>query len=63
LTDIPTSMDELVRDTRARIERMRRQLGNPEDFDHQIRGQLIHFLAGYDRKTVAFTMRAIFGDD
>ena len=60
-SDIPTSLDDLVRDTRARVERMRRQLGNPEDFDYLIRQQTLTFLADYDRRTVAFTMRAIFG--
>lgn len=55
-------LDQLIRESRAIVARMRKQLGNPEDFDFMIRNALKGFLAGHDRKAVAFTMRAIFGD-
>lgn len=59
--DIPTSLDQLVRESRALVRRMRRQLGDPADFDFMIRQALEGFLADYDPKVRAFTMRAIFG--
>jgi hypothetical protein len=60
--DIPRSLDELVRDSRARVARLRRQYGNREDFDEYARRAIERWLDGCDRQTVAFTMRAIFGD-
>jgi hypothetical protein len=60
--DIPRSLDELVRDSRVRVARLRRQYGNPADFDEHIRNAVGRWLEGCDRQTVAFTMRAIFGD-
>lgn len=62
MTDIPTTLDELVRDSRAIVARMRRQLGDPEDFDVMIKQALAGFLTR-DPKAAAFTIRAIFGDD
>lgn len=63
MTDIPTTMDELVRDSRARIARMRRQLGNPADFDKYVRRVIEESLENYPPKARAFTLEAMFGKD
>lgn len=62
---IPTSIDALTRDSRERVERLRKLYGNPEDFEHVIRGNLQAMLtdAGYGRATIKLTMQAIFGDE
>lgn len=59
--DIPTCMDDLVREARACVRNMRRQMGDREDFDFLIRQALEGFLADYHPSVRAFTMRAIFG--
>ena len=61
---IPTSLNALVADSIVRVERIRKQYNNPEDFDHVVRRMLRELLTdmGYDKSTVKFTMRAIFGD-
>lgn len=59
---IPRSLDELMRDSRDKIARLRRQYGNPADFDHHIRQQLEAFLTeghGYDKTTVRFVLRVM----
>jgi hypothetical protein len=60
---VPTSLDRIVRDSRERIARLRRQLQNPADFDHLVRMVIEESLAGYDPKARAFALKAIFGKD
>jgi hypothetical protein len=60
--DVPTSLDDNVRLARAIVARMRGQFGDREDFNFMIMRALAEMLAdtGYDRKTIAFTLRAMF---
>jgi hypothetical protein len=57
--DVPTSLDELVADSRARIERLREAYGSPEDFDHFIGAVIETALAGYAPHAKRFTLRAL----
>ena len=61
MTEIPTSMDDLVRDSRRLVAALRKTYGNPPDFDHHIKAALGEFLAVYPPKIREFTLRAIFG--
>lgn len=61
-TDFPTSLDELIPNARACVERLRRQYGHPADFDFRIREMLETALRdqGFDRRIVAAVKRVIF---
>jgi hypothetical protein len=64
-TDIPTALDELIPHSRQLIARLRRQYGNPADFDFRIRQALESFLIETgqgDPRTVRFVMRCMFDD-
>ena len=62
---IPTSYDALVKDSRVRIKRLRKQFPDPEDFQRKVCLVLRVCLEeqGCSPKAVAFTMAAIFGKD
>lgn len=57
--EIPTAFDDLVRDARAIVEKLRRQCVTPEDFDRLIRPVIEYSLHDLDPKAVAWTMRVI----
>jgi len=61
---IPTCLDEIVRDARAQVARLRREY-DQEDFDFLIRDPLIAVLRdmGHSERTVQFTINAVFGRD
>lgn len=64
MSDVPTSLDELVADSRRLLEKVRADYGNPADFDHHIGVVIEEALKGFDAKTRALTLRAIgLGDD
>ena len=62
MSDLPTSMDELVRDSRDQIEALRRVYGNREDFDHFVMRAIDEHLAasGQTPKVRAFVLKAMF---
>lgn len=62
MTDVPTSLDALVADSRRIVARLRQLYGNPPDFDYHIREALSGFLSTYPPETRRFTLDAIFGD-
>lgn len=55
--DVPTSLDELVADSRARVERLREAYGSPADFDHYIGTVLEAALAGHHPQIRDITLR------
>ena len=61
---IPTCLDDIVRDARARVGRLRLEY-DKEDFDFLIRDPLIAVLRdmGYSENTVSITINAVFGRD
>jgi hypothetical protein len=63
MTDIPTSLDELVRDSRARIETLRKVYGNREDFDFYIRRVIGESLEDRPPKVRAYVLTAMFGKE
>lgn len=63
MTDVPTSLDALVKESRHIVARLRRTYGNPPDFDHHIKHALSAFLEVYPPQVRQFTLDAIFGDD
>lgn len=62
---IPTTLDQYVRHSRDLIRKMRGDFSDQQDFERWIRQGLVETLEayGYDRKAIAFTVRAIFADD
>ena len=57
--EIPTAFDDMVRDARATVERLRSQCVTPDDFDQYIRPVIDHALHDLNPQAVAWTLRAI----
>jgi len=57
--EIPLAFDDMVREARATVEKLRAQCVRPEDFDHLIRPVIDHALQGLNPQKVAWTLRAI----
>jgi DNA-binding NarL/FixJ family response regulator len=60
---IPTSLDEIVRDSRQRVSKLRQKFPNPGEFDHYVSEIVSETLVGYSPEVVAFVMAAIFGKE
>lgn len=62
---IPTTLDEYVRDSRDHVRALRRDFPNPADFDMHVRGTVEDSLKkqGLPGPVLVFVMRAIFGED
>lgn len=58
------NLDEIIADSRERIDRLRKQFPDPEDFDHHIVKAVERSLEGYDYhpQQIALVMGAIFGE-
>lgn len=60
---IPTSLDELVKDSRERVERLRKTVDNSADFEFLVSGVIREHLEGYDEEVITYTLKTIFGKD
>ena len=63
---IPTSLDELVKDSRERVKRLRKTVDksdNSADFEFLVGSVIREHLEGYDEKVIAYTLKTIFGKD
>lgn len=62
--DIPTTLDELVPNCRAIMERLREGYGNPEDFNFFIKESLFEeWLKPYDPHVRKFVLKALGLED
>lgn len=60
--DVPSMLDNVVRDARATLAKVRHDFGCPEDFEHYVSAVLDAALADYSPAVRAYTVRTIFGD-
>jgi hypothetical protein len=65
MTDLhPNSLDYIVRDSRSRLDRIRKLFPDPQDFEHYAKRAVRETLEakGFNRKTINETMYAVFGE-